>query len=82
MKLTFAELSTILAQIEACLNSRPLVPLNTSDGGIEALIQGSPQGFRVEWQLLIVIIINDIHNFNDIHAWVLCKPSCTCVNSI
>jgi hypothetical protein len=41
VKLTFEELSTLLAQIEACLNSRPLVPVNTPDeDGIEALTPG------------------------------------------
>ena len=41
VKLTFEELSTVLAQIEACLNSRPLVPLNTPDeDGIEVLTFG------------------------------------------
>ena len=41
VRLTFEELSTVLAQIEACLNSRPLVPLNTPDeDGIEALTPG------------------------------------------
>lgn len=37
----FEELSTVLAEIEACLNSRPLVPLNAPDeDGIEALTPG------------------------------------------
>ncbi len=41
VRLTFEELSTVLAQIEACLNSRPLVPLNTPDeDGIEVLTPG------------------------------------------
>ncbi len=40
VRLTFEELSTVLAQIEACLNSRPLVPLTCDDDGIEALTPG------------------------------------------
>lgn len=41
VKLTFEELSTVLAQIEACLNSRPLVPLNSPDeDGVEVLTPG------------------------------------------
>ena len=39
-KLTFEELSTILVQIEACLNSRPIAPLPDSDDGIDALTPG------------------------------------------
>lgn len=37
--LTFEELTTVLAQIEACLNSRPLVSVTTDDG-VEALTPG------------------------------------------
>ena len=41
VKLTFEELTTVLAQIEACLNSRPLVPMNVPDeDGIEVLTPG------------------------------------------
>lgn len=38
VKLTFEELNTIICQIEACLNSRPLIPLNhTNDDTVECL---------------------------------------------
>ena len=41
-KLDFEEMSTVLAQIEACLNSRPLgtIPHNIDDDGIEMLTPG------------------------------------------
>ena len=40
VKLTFEELTTVLSQIEACLNSRPLVALPCDDDGVEALTPG------------------------------------------
>ena len=41
VKLTNEELSTVLTQIEAVLNSRPLVPMVTQDGeGVEAFTPG------------------------------------------
>ena len=41
VKLTFEEISTVLTQIEACLNSRPLTPVNPpDDDGISALSPG------------------------------------------
>ena len=40
VKLTFEEFYMVLTQIEACLYSRPLVPLPDSDKGIEAPTPG------------------------------------------
>ncbi|XP_062704253.1 uncharacterized protein LOC109622039 [Aedes albopictus] len=37
---TFEDLTTILCQIEACLNSRPLCPLSSNPDSCEALIPG------------------------------------------
>lgn len=38
--LTYEELTTILCQIEACLNSRPLVPVDSADTELEILTPG------------------------------------------
>jgi len=40
VKLTFQEMSTLLTQVEACLNSRPLVPLPNNGECIQALTPG------------------------------------------
>ena len=40
VKLTYEELSTVLTQIEACLNSRPLTRMYCDDDGVEALTPG------------------------------------------
>ena len=40
VKLTYEELATTLAQIEACLNSRPLTPLPESSDALEVLTPG------------------------------------------
>ena len=37
-RLTYEELTTILAQIEACLNSRPLTPLPEPSDSLEASV--------------------------------------------
>ena len=40
VKLTYEELSTVLTQIEACLNSRLLTRMCCDDDGVEALTPG------------------------------------------
>ena len=40
VKLTFEEMTTVLTQIEACLNSRPLSPMPFDDDGVQALTSG------------------------------------------
>jgi len=40
VKLTFEELSTVLAQVEACMNSHPLAPLPCEDDALEPLTPG------------------------------------------
>ena len=43
VKLTFEEFTTVLTQIEACLNSRPLTPVNLpDDDGIGHFLIGKP----------------------------------------
>ena len=39
-KLNFEQLTTILTQIESCLNSHPVAPLPHEEGNIEALTPG------------------------------------------
>jgi len=36
-RLTLGELSTLLCQIEACVNSRPMTPLSSDPSDLEAL---------------------------------------------
>ena len=44
-KLTFKELSTVVAQVESCLNCRPLAPLPDVTDGLKVL---TPDHFLIE----------------------------------
>ncbi|GAB0099940.1 hypothetical protein DMENIID0001_158440 [Sergentomyia squamirostris] len=66
-KLTYEELSTLLAQIEACVNSRPLVILSEDDSQMEAL---TPGHFLIG-RPLTAPPVEDLSNANPIQRWRL-----------
>ena len=72
VKLTFEELTTVLVQVEACLNSRPLTPLSNDDDGIEAL---TPGHFLIgrPLQALPDDSFTYINNLSSLRRWKLCQ---------
>jgi len=72
VELTYEELSTLLAQIEACLNSRPLAPFANDDDGIEAL---TPGHFLIgrPLQALPDVSSTDVKSISLLKCWQLCK---------
>ena len=72
IKFTFEELTTVLTQVEACFNSRPLVSASTpDDDGIEVL---SPGHFLVGQSLCA--ILNPVFSFSStslLRRWDLCQ---------
>ena len=70
VKLTYEELSTLLTQIEACLNSRPLIPLPNDDDGIEAL---TPGHFLVGKPLSALPETTAAQSLSLLKRWALCK---------
>ena len=70
VKLTYEELSMVLTQIEACLNSRPLVPLPNDDDGIEEL---TPGHFPIGKPLTALPEIPKAESISLLKRWQLCK---------
>lgn len=67
--LTFEELTTVLAKIEACLNSRPICPMSSDPGDLDVL---TPGHFLVG-EPLTIIPQNDLlqHNCSTLTRWQL-----------
>ena len=73
VKLTFEELATVVAQIKACLNSSPLVPLASDDEGLEVL---TPGHFLIGHALEALPDPSFSCNSRDLlllHPWELCQ---------
>ena len=72
VKLTFEEMTTLLTQIEACLNSRPLVPLPGDDDGVEAL---TPGHFLIgqPLQALPDLSFTHLESLSSLRRWRLCQ---------
>ena len=71
VKLTFKELSTVLAQIEACLNSQPLFPVNVpNEDGIEVL---TPGHFLIRRPLCVLPDPPSHRTMSFLKRWDLCQ---------
>ena len=70
-KLTFEEFTTILTQIESCLNSRPLVPLQCDEDGIEALTPGHFLSSEPPESIPDPAFSN--HTLSPLRRWPLCQ---------
>ena len=70
MKLTYEEFLTVLYQIEAVLNSRPLAPLPNDDDGIEPL---TPGHFIVGKPLSALPEAPPAGSISLLKRWQLCK---------
>ena len=72
VKLTCEEFFTVLTQIEACLNSRPLIPLPSDEDGIQAL---TPGHFLIgrPLQTLPDYSFQYIDSLSSLRRWRLCQ---------
>ena len=71
VKLTFEEYTTVLAQVEACLNSRPLIALSCNDDGCDAL---TPDHFLIGWPLEVLPYpAFSYHDVSLLCHWHLCQ---------
>ena len=68
--MTYEELSTLLAQIEACLNSRPLAPISNDDNDIQAL---TPSHFLIGRPLQALPDRVDAAKLSLLRRWQLCQ---------
>jgi hypothetical protein len=71
-KLTFEEMNTVLSQIEACLNSRPLTPMNNpDDDGLEPL---TPGHFLIGKPLMALPdLTQSCQSMSIMRRWQLCQ---------
>lgn len=71
VKLTYEEMSTVLCQIEACLNSRPLYPISEDPGDLRVL---TPGHFLIgESPTLPMETDYHLRPMNGLKRWQLCS---------
>lgn len=71
VKLTYEEMYTVISQIEACMNSRPLVAVGNDDDGIEVL---TPGHFLIGKPLMALPDKSTTHqSLTHLRRWNLCQ---------